>query len=206
MKNKISFGYGYHDKNNSEWVIDSYRGILLKHAEEDYIASRILLILDRQDNGFYHIQQCIEKYLKAFVLDRNIEIISGRKNICSDFKKNGHKLEYWAKICGKVDEFFNDKDFIIDLTIISEFEEIFRYPQDRIQSRSGSPKTLLKFLDEFVWEMRNRIEHLQYQDIILAFANGYTNSDPRLFTKYKYNLTPKQIQEFLTIENDYYRI
>ena len=74
------------------------------NAEEDYIVSRILLILDRQNCGFYHVQQCIEKYLKTFVLDRNIEIYSGRKNKCSDFKKNGHKLEYWAKICGRVDD------------------------------------------------------------------------------------------------------
>lgn len=202
MKTKISLKHGLFHEEDKDWVIDTYRGILLKNAEEDYVASRVMFILDRTEIAYYHLQQCIEKYLKAFVLDKDIDIVSGHKNKCSDFKKNGHKLEFWANLCGKVDDFFNDRDFINALISISDFEELCRYPQNRIQTYGSTPKQLLMFLDEFVWEMRNRIEHLQYQDIILAFLNGFTNSDPRINTMFKYSLNPEQIRDFITIDNN----
>lgn len=205
MKNKISIN---HEKyvGDKAWVIDTFPGIFLSCAEEDYVAFRVLIILDRVNISYYHFQQCIEKYLKAFVLYNNIEIVAGKKNECKDFKKNGHRLEYWAEICGRKDNFFNDSDFMTALKSISDFEELYRYPQDNIQTWGSSPKEILKFMDEFVWEMRKKITHTQYQDIIEAFLSGFSNSDPRIYTLFKYSFTVSQIREFLILENDYFKI
>lgn len=189
--------------NKKNWVIDTYRGLFLKKAEEDYVACRVLFNLNLLDLSFYHLQQCIEKYLKAFVLDKNIEIIPGKKNECKDFFKNGHKLETWAKICGRSDSFFNDGDFMDDLSKITFLETISRYPQDSIQSWGSCPIALIKFLDEFVFEMRQKITHDQYEDVIDNFLKGCISSHPKL--AWDFNITSKQIKNFITFKNDFFR-
>lgn len=207
MKNKINLSIkNFPEDNDTNWVIDTFRGVLLKKAEEDYITCRILFMLNLLDPAYYHLQQCIEKYLKTFILDRDIKIVIGRDNQCNDFKKNGHKLEEWGKLCWTKDDFFNDQDLIIALTNISHFEEISRYPQNRIQSWGSCPALLLKFLDEFVFEMRKRIEHKQYSDVIEKFSKGYISAHPALTYKFNKSITAKQIQEFLFHENDYFKL
>ena len=103
------------------------------------------------------------------------------------------------------DDFFNDCDFIETLEIISKYEELSRYPQTEIQSWSSSPISLLKFLDEFVFEMRKKIVHNQYDDVIIKFLNGYVSDHPSLSWEFNKFIKPEQIQKFLTFDNDYFK-
>jgi len=204
VENKASLSLEkFKEDDNKEWAIDYFRGIFLQKAEEDYISCRILLNMDLTDQGLYHLQQCMEKYMKAFVLDNNIEINPGKKNKCDDFLKNGHKLEYWANICARKDKFFEEKNLIEKLPLLSHLEEISRYPQNKFQSRSFSPSQLLIFLDEFVSSMIKKIEHLQYRNVIYDFYIGRTIEQPHFKWDIDKKLKPEQIKEFLIFNNNY---
>ncbi len=195
---KISFRVGSKFKEEDKsWVPEVARGIFLKKAEEDYVAFRILFTMNMLDTAYYHLHQCIEKYLKTFILDNDIEH--------GPFYKQGHELEYWAKLCASKDDFFEDEELVKGLTELSHLVTLMRYPSDTIQSWSSSPGDLLKFLDEFVFEMRTKIRHLQYEDIIEKFLNGYISSHPTLRWMFNDFITPEQIKKFITCNNDYFK-
>jgi hypothetical protein len=214
MKNRINF---HADKfsatDDKKWLPQCYRGIFLMKAEEDYVACRALFMLNLTSTAYYHLHQSIEKYLKAFILDRGIDYhISKCKEqhsagtgidnsiLCRCLM--GHKLEKWAKLCGLDDEFFLDTQLIADLTVLSHLVEVPRYPQDKVQSWGGSPISLIHFLDEFVFEMRTRIRHVQYEDVIQKFLDGYISVHPSLSYEYNKSMTPAQIQQFIACENE----
>lgn len=62
----------------------------------------------------YHAQQAVEKFLKAFLVYKNI-----------DFPKT-HDLDYLLLECKKID----DKNFDIDLGSLTDFGVSIRYPDD----------------------------------------------------------------------------
>lgn len=62
----------------------------------------------------YHAQQAVEKFLKAFLVYRNI-----------DFPKT-HDLDYLLQECKKID----NKVFDIDLGSLTDFGVSIRYPDD----------------------------------------------------------------------------
>ena len=73
MKNEINFHVNqFSGTDNKKWLPSTYRGIFLKKAEEDYVACRVFFMLNLLDIAYYHLQQCIEKYLKTYILDRKV--------------------------------------------------------------------------------------------------------------------------------------
>ena len=85
-------------------------------AENDYEAVILLSSSARPllEIVCFHCQQCIEKYLKAFIVKCNGEI------------KKTHNLEDLCKICTVIDEdFVNIKELCIDLT---DYAVETRYP------------------------------------------------------------------------------
>lgn len=86
-------------------------------AEEDFESALHLVKKDRKpvpDSICFHCQQCIEKYLKAFLILNNIE------------PPEIHDLQRLKAICSNVDESF--EEIGEELDILSAYAVNFRYP------------------------------------------------------------------------------
>jgi len=123
-------------------------------AEEDYFLSRILLFLDINDSGMYHYQQCMEKYLKSFLIENNITF------------RNTHNLNRLRGFCESLDIFFKDEDLIDACQKITPFEVIGRYPQNQVRAYGWTMPDLIWFLDEFVYKMRRKVNREGVFDLI----------------------------------------
>ena len=88
----------------------------IEKADNDLIAAKILieanpLILDI---ACFHCQQAIEKYLKAFLIYNNQEVIFT------------HNLDFLAQQCSVLDVDFNN----LDMKNINQYAVKIRYPHD----------------------------------------------------------------------------
>ena len=86
-------------------------------AEEDFESAVYLAKKDKKpvpDSVCFHCQQCIEKYLKAFLISNDIE------------PPEIHDLQRLKAICSKVDESFEEVSGELD--ILNAYAVNFRYP------------------------------------------------------------------------------
>lgn len=146
------------DKSATELMNMEKLSRFIDGGDEDYFLSRILLLLGFKNSGMYHYQQCIEKYLKAFVIKNNLK--------CDLFHRGGHDLLYLVEICGKFDTFFTDKDLVSACKKATPFEVVGRYPQNKVRAYGWVMPDLINFLDEFVHEVRKKIEMPGTEDLI----------------------------------------
>lgn len=123
-------------------------------AEEDYILCRILLLLGINDSGIYHYQQCIEKYLKSYLIEKDISF------------RNTHNLNRLIELCKPLDSFFKDEDLVDACDKVTPFEVTGRYPQTQIRAYGWTMPDLIHFLDEFVYEMRKKVDRKGITDAI----------------------------------------
>jgi HEPN domain-containing protein len=99
-------------------MIDEYLEKWLVKANNDLKVAKNEIILPPEDMVTdaicFHSQQAVEKYLKSYLVSRNI-----------DFDKS-HNLEYLLEICIE-----DDKDFMqIDVGNLSFYAVELRYPDD----------------------------------------------------------------------------
>jgi len=88
----------------------------IEFAENDYEAVKLLIVSPKPllEIICFHCQQCVEKYLKAFIVKHHGEI------------KKTHNLEELCKVCTVIDGgFIAISDLCIDLT---DFAVEIRYP------------------------------------------------------------------------------
>lgn len=86
-------------------------------AEEDFESAVYLVKKDKKpvpDAVCFHCQQCIEKYLKAFLVLNNIE------------PPEIHDLQRLKAMCSKVDESF--EEISEEMDILNAYAVNFRYP------------------------------------------------------------------------------
>lgn len=86
-------------------------------AEEDFESAMHLVKKDKKpvpDSVCFHCQQCIEKYLKAFLISNNIE------------PPEIHDLQRLKAICSEVDKSF--EEISEELDILNAYAVNFRYP------------------------------------------------------------------------------
>ncbi len=125
-------------------VIRFDTGLLKLQAEYDYLMARCLVTLPLLlSNTLFHYQQCIEKYLKAYLAYRNNPGLG-----------NGHDLTALVVLCQPYSGIFLDSDLESACSQLTPFNDIGRYPDDRHQSYGLSFPAGIQFLDEFVYEMR----------------------------------------------------
>lgn len=86
-------------------------------AEEDFESAVYLAKKDKKavpDSVCFHCQQCIEKYLKAFLISNDIE------------PPGIHDLQRLRAICSEADESFEEVSGELD--ILNAYAVNFRYP------------------------------------------------------------------------------
>jgi len=94
----------------AEWV---------KKAEEDFrVMAREARVIDQPsfDAVCFHAQQCIEKYAKAFLQERNIEF------------ERVHDMAYLHSTCAAVDPEFDP--YNVDFKLLDDYSVDIRYPDD----------------------------------------------------------------------------
>lgn len=122
-------------------------GILKILAECDYLLTRHLIFLPSfMSTTLFHYQQCLEKYLKAY--------LAFREDYTFKHLKNGHNLSELLALCLPHDEFFQDPLLEAACTTLTPFAEVGRYPNDQMQQYGVSTPNAYRFLDEFVFKMR----------------------------------------------------
>jgi HEPN domain-containing protein/predicted nucleotidyltransferase len=96
------------------------------------------------DSVCFHYQQCIEKYLKAFLISNDIE------------PPEIHDLQRLKTICGKLDESFEEVSGELD--ILNAYAVNFRYPGEAASLEEANEAVLVmrrlhKFIrDRLKWE------------------------------------------------------
>lgn len=96
---------------------DEYLKNWLFRAKEDIAVIESLFVTDPafySSTICFHAQQAVEKYLKAFLVFKNV-----------DFPRT-HDVDFLLTECKKIDP----KDFEIDLGSLSDFGVNIRYPDD----------------------------------------------------------------------------
>ncbi len=147
-------------------VIDSSRefdsDLWLFHASEDYVTTRILILSGMHRLGSYHMQQTVEKYIKAFILKQygiDTKIIKGRKyNFIKgvQIKFETHNLTKLLEYCQKKDDFFKKDGVKTLINILVGFNEV-RYPSEfTIDFTTGEPEIVF-YLDYFVKKVRDLV-------------------------------------------------
>lgn len=95
-----------------------YLNTLIGKANGDLIAASVLMqtIPPLYENAGFHIQQAIEKFLKAYLLSRQVEV------------PLSHNLIYLLNLCIKIDDSFTR---FVDpmLTHINDFAVTYRYDE-----------------------------------------------------------------------------
>lgn len=136
-------------------------------GEEDYVLARILHQVSLHDSGMYHYQQCLEKFMKSFLIERDIHF------------KPTHDLELLRARCVKHDQFFREINLVDACSKVTPFEVWGRYPAKKAHSYGWVIPDLIYFLDEFVYEMRNKINRSGFYDIISEMrSSGKINPLP----------------------------
>jgi HEPN domain-containing protein len=118
---------------------------MLVYANCDYIAARLLWLSGLTEVALFHVQQAVEKYLKAFLIAR------GR-----DFPKRTHNLGDLCGRCAEVDSWFAEERWSKWCERLTYFSEVTRYPQIKLGGWALSSKNLA-YLDEFVYTVRERM-------------------------------------------------
>ena len=116
----------------------------IKKAEGDFIAS--LSLSEKQEENLsdaicFHCQQCIEKYLKAFLVNNDIE------------PPEVHDLQRLKVLCAEVDKDFESISEHLD--ILNAYAVNFRYPgesaeMDEAQHAVSTMKEVHEFMREKV--------------------------------------------------------
>lgn len=109
-------------------------------AEEDF-ESALYLGKKRKraipDVVCFHSQQCIEKYLKAFLVKNNVE------------PPEIHDLQRLKKLCADIDEDFNELSAQLD--ILNAYAVNFRYPGEEASiEESRESVSAMKKVREFI--------------------------------------------------------
>lgn len=139
----------------------------LRLAAEDYVTTRVLILSGLHRLGAYHMQQAVEKYLKAFILkhyeiDGKNKIKSCKDNKGKEVPFNKHYLDKLLYCCQQKDEFFKEEGVgtFIDMLYSEKLEVDFnnvRYNyQFTIDLTTKVPGTLL-YLDYFVKKVRELV-------------------------------------------------
>jgi len=119
--------------------------LMVVHANYDYIATRLLWFSGLTELAFFHMQQAVEKYLKAFLIAR------GR-----DFSRRTHDLGDLCRKCAEVDGWFAQPPWPEWCKRLAYFSEVGRYPQERFGGW-GFNSGVLDYLDEFAYTVRERM-------------------------------------------------
>jgi len=101
-------------------------------AEEDFESAIYLAKKDKKevpDSVCFHCQQCIEKYLKAFLISNDIE------------PPEIHDLQRLKAICCKVDESF--EELSAELDILNAYAVNFRYPGEAASVEEANEAVLV---------------------------------------------------------------
>jgi HEPN domain-containing protein len=98
-------------------MIDEYVKNWLIKANRDFIVAERLINLSKDDSYTdaicYHSQQSVEKFLKSFLIYKNIR-----------FPKT-HDLDYLLKKCSNIDSTFST----LNVTRLSDYATDVRYPE-----------------------------------------------------------------------------
>ena len=109
-------------------------------AEEDFESAIYLAKKDKKavpDSVCFHCQQCIEKYLKAFLISNDIE------------PPEIHDLQRLKTICGKLDESFEEVSGELD--ILNAYAVNFRYPGEAASLEEANEAVLvMRRLHKFI--------------------------------------------------------
>lgn len=148
-------------------------------ADEDYLTARLLFKAKLYRGFFWSAAQCIEKYLKAFLLINDISV-----------KDKNHSINHLFKEARKIDKELEKIDFAIhpDINI-----EKFMYDQMDILSLENFLKDIEKYghadnryntsginfaighlfaLDKFIFLLRDKIEVPDISDSFKQFDNN----------------------------------
>ena len=119
-----------------------------KKAEEDYKTSKILLSAEEFSASIvgFHAQQCVEKYLKAFLANNDVA------------PPRTHDLVRLNVICIGIAPDFEDINDFLDL--LNPFSVEFRYPG----------------IDASVWEAQEAVEHAEKVRDFIRKKLGISNS------------------------------
>ena len=120
--------------NYLDWIL---------YAKKDLRGAEILYEHDcGNDITCFHIQQCVEKYLKAYLIYKEGVL------------QQGHSLLY---LCKKASEYNSEyKKFLKDCALVNNYYIETRYPQDcsinvtneEVEECFSIVKELIKFIDE----------------------------------------------------------
>lgn len=154
MQNELEISSTPHTPQ-SQATIRYDTGLLKLHAEYDYLLTRYLSVAPGclVAEVLFHYQQCVEKYLKAY-LAFVYDISFGQL-------KNGHNLADLLTLCMQYDEFFQDAKLHASCQAIEPFAEVGRYPNHLMQSYGFEYPRSLYFLDEFITKMRSLFQPRQ---------------------------------------------
>ena len=90
---------------------------LKKAAGDLKVAKKVVDDEETRDGAVYHVHECAEKALKAYLAYKKQPI------------KRTHDLEFLVKLCDELDEEFMDKIFE-HARILDPYGSEFRYPSD----------------------------------------------------------------------------
>lgn len=132
-------------------------------AGEDYVLVRVSMHCRFHRPAAYHIQQIVEKYLKAFIV-KNYQIGNDGFIIDNDGSKiefGIHNLEKLLECCQKKNQFFKEPGVktLIDILYKSKKEDFnkIRYPSKlTIDYSTGEPQILF-YIDYFVKKVRDLV-------------------------------------------------
>lgn len=174
-------------------------------ADRDYLLARLI---NFSGAGFaprtgYFGQQAIEKYMKAFLVQNSEKYLKT------------HDLLDLANECGKVDKDFIDPEFLKDIKIFDDFEEIGRYGgeafHDPYSKKTPDFETAgvyswaegdIRILDEVVHLIRGKLDYkkVSFSDSLLAILD-----DSKVdFLAIEWKL-PIRLSEILTTGNNYFK-
>ncbi len=120
-----------------------------RKASEDYIAARILFQLGPWQAALYHLGACMEKMLKAYLLDRHHSGVS----------RHRHKTEQLRQACEKEDAFFGDSDLRqVCESLQAGFSQMTRYGEAEVLSAEWAYPEVLWFLDWFYFSVRAMLQ------------------------------------------------